>query len=359
MKRLVLGIVTLMIALAVGMPAGAEPEIHLWFSAEWKKEPESAQKIATELSKASGMHIVPQMAANYPELMDALADNTPELAYVGSMVSAVICSRHLAQPIFQAVDGKHLYAGVMIYPKGKEAGAILKESPEQIAYAVGASAGEVSAKAATAGKATLAVESHKEAVASVLGGKAKAAFVKDYWWEDHKAEYPGLEMTRVPGISENRNPDHVMLASTSVSPEIKALFYAAAFHAPELFKAQYIAPFDSSSLDFTLGLMAKAKLDPLTYSWTNASAGVAKVAKTEVAAATGKGSEILDGAKLVEQYCINCHLLKTLSFFVRDEEQWGRTVADMAKNHGVKMSEAETRVLNGYMAKNFGGARKP
>lgn len=359
MKRLVLVLVALMFSWVVIVPVGAEPEVHLWFPADWKKNSEAAQKIATELSKASGMQIVPQVAGNYPELMDALAVKTPELAYVGSMVAAVLRSRRLAQPLFQAVDGKHMYAGVMIYPKGQDPQAILKDHPSEIAYAVGATSGEVCAKAATAGKAAVAMESHQESVSALVAKKAMAAFVNDYWWDEHKGEFPGLELYRVPGISENRNPNHLLLASTSVPPEIKSLFYAAAFHAPQLFKANYIAPFDSSSLDFTLGLMGKAGLDPLTYTWTGANLGAAQAVNKDAHAALAKDGALADGGQLVEKNCQSCHLLKTLSFFARDEEQWGVTVADMVKNHGVKISEAETQVLINYMANNFGAKRKP
>lgn len=359
MKRLVLGMAAVMVCLGFGVPAWAEPEVHLWFPAEWQTKTEATEKIAAHLSRKSGMKITPRVVRNYQELMAAFEDKSPELAYVGSMVSAVLWSRRLAQPLFQAMDGEQFYAGVMLYPKGQEPLAILKEYPEEIAYAMGTSAGELSAKVASEGKAGQAKASQGEAAKAVGEGKAKAAFVKDYWWEKHKAEFPGVESYRLPGISENRNPDHVLLTSFSVSPEVKAHFFDAAIHAPELFDALYIAPFDASSLDFTLSLMSKAKVDPLTYVW----AGETNLGRTvggggKLPAAAGKEGVVLDGAQLVVTHCQNCHLLKTLSFYTRDEEQWGRTVIDMVKNHGVKLSEAEIKALNSYMANNFGANRK-
>ncbi len=45
------------------------------------------------------------------------------------------------------IIGKDLYPGVLLFPKGEDPEANLKEYPEQIAYAWGASSGESSAKA--------------------------------------------------------------------------------------------------------------------------------------------------------------------------------------------------------------------
>ncbi len=246
-------------------PAWAAPEVKLWFPSDTKAE--VAQKIADGLSLKSGMKIVPRIAKDYPEILSALSEKRPNLAYVGSMVSTIIWSRRLGNPIFQAVDGRQSYAGEMLFPTGQSPQAILHDTPTEVAYTVGASAGEVSAKAATGRKAAIMVASHDEAAGAVKAGRAKAAFVKDSWWEDNKQRFPGLEAYRVPEISESKNPDNILIASKSVTPEVKSLIAGSAYQAPELFGAEFIVPFDSSSFDFTLALMKKAGIDPLTYTW--------------------------------------------------------------------------------------------
>ena len=67
---------------------------------------------------------------------------------------------------------------------------ILAKFPEKIAFAKGASSGESSAKAATSGKASIPVANHGAASNAVKAGKAKAAVVKNWWWESNKKKFP-------------------------------------------------------------------------------------------------------------------------------------------------------------------------
>jgi len=267
MKKLVTFLLLTLVYLAPPLAASAQTEIHMWMPPNWKTKSEEAQKIADVLSERSGLKIIPRIANNYTEIMKALSEKNPELAYVGSMVQAVIFARRLGVPLFQAWDGHQSYGGVMIFTKGASPQSILKETPESVAYPAGATSGEVCAKAATGGKANMVVNDFPAAAAAVIAGKAKAAFVKDIWWDANKGNYPNLDSYQVPEISENKNPDNVMVASKFVSPELKSILLDGALDSPKIFGAEIIVPFDSSSLDFTIGLMKKAGLDPLTYSW--------------------------------------------------------------------------------------------
>lgn len=269
MKKLVTVLLLTLACLAhPAFSQATETEIHLWLPPTWKTQPEVARKLADALAQKSGLRITPHIANSYPEIMRGFSEKSPELAYVGSMVEAVVVARKLGVPLFQAMNGKHFYGGVMLFPKGDSPQSILKSSPDAVAYTLGTTAGEVCAKAATGGKAAMGgMIDFKAAADAVNIGLAKAAFVKDFWWDDNKASYPKLDFYRVPDISEAKNPDNVMLASKFVTPEIRSMLMAAALVSPQIFEADIIAPFDSSSLDFTLGLMKKAGIDPQTYSW--------------------------------------------------------------------------------------------
>jgi len=246
----------------------ADTDIHLWLPPIWKTEREKAIKIALAFSQKSGLKIVPRIANTYPEIMRAFAGEGLELAYVGSMVQAVIIARKLGTPLFQVIDGKQFYGGVMVFKKDESPQSILKSSPNGVAYTLGATAGEVCAKAATGGKAAIGgMVDFKAAADAVNMGMASAAFVKDFWWDDNKIKYPKLDFYRVPGVSEPKNPDNVVVASKSVPPELKTKLMVAAFSSPEIFGVEVIVPFDSSFLEFTLDLMKKGGIDPQTYSW--------------------------------------------------------------------------------------------
>jgi ABC-type phosphate/phosphonate transport system substrate-binding protein len=189
------------------------------------------------------------------------------LVDVGSFAQALLHARGLGVPIVQGITGQEMYAGVMIYPAGQDPEAILREHPSEVAFAAGASSGESSAKAATDGKAAVRLPSHKAVAGAVNVGKASAGFVKNWWWEANKANFPKLAMYQVPDISQLGNPDHVLTASKNVPADMRDKITAAALAHPEALGAQKVVPFDGSQLAFSLGLMKKGQIDPMTYEW--------------------------------------------------------------------------------------------
>lgn len=223
--------------------------------------------ITEALTKESGLTITPRVAANYPEIFKAFSENKDALVYAGSFAAAMLTARGLATPLVQKVDGKEMYSGVMIYPKSGESAAILRDSPTDISYAVGASSGESSAKAATGGKASVGVKDHMAAANAVKAGKAKAAFVKNWWWEANKDKFPDFGMAEIAGISVKKCPDNLLMASASVPSDIRAKVTAAAQAAKDSFGATAMAQFDGANLDFPLELMQKGGIDPKTYAW--------------------------------------------------------------------------------------------
>lgn len=230
-------------------------------------EAAKCKTITDSLSSNSKLVITPRVAKNYPELLAAFSEKKPQLAYAGSFVSSILQARNLSVPLVQAVDGREMYGGVMIYAKGQNPADILKNSPVEIAFTEGASSGESCAKAATEGKASIKVNKHGAAADAVKTGKAKAAFVKDTWWEDNKAKYPDFESYSVPGISDSKNPDNILQSSTGVSDEMRKKIADAAIAGKDAFGAQKMEVFERSKLDFSMQLMAKGKIDPKTYSW--------------------------------------------------------------------------------------------
>lgn len=265
MKR----IVALLLVLSVSFvaPVLAADSITCWFPPGYKNM-DQAQAIAGALSKGSGAEVTARVAASYPEILEAFAGKEMNLVYVGSFVQSIIMARKLGAPLVQTVDGKELYAGIMIHKIGQDPKSILNNSPEAIAYAIGASSGESSAKAATAGKANLGVSSHAAAVEAVIAGQAQAAFVKDGWWQSNQAKYPGLTIYEVPKISVKKNPDNVLTASSEVPAALAAKLKAAATANAAVFgPGAIMKPFASSQLNFSLGLMMQGKIDPLTYKW--------------------------------------------------------------------------------------------
>ncbi len=182
-------------------------------------------------------------------------------------MQTIIHARDLGTPLVQNINGKDLYSGIMVYPKGQDPQAILKNNPEQIAYTVGASSGESSAKAATKGKASIGVANHGAAANAVKAGKAKAAVVKNWWWENNKRKFPMLAVYKVPGVSEEKNPDNVLTASKVVPAQVCKKMSNAAIASKDAFGAPEMANFDKTRLEFSLALMEKGKIDPKTYSW--------------------------------------------------------------------------------------------
>lgn len=267
MKRVSFISTFISILFLVSTVAYAADSITCWFPPGWKAKGSKARAITEALSAKSGLQIKPRIAKSYPDILRAFSKNEPSLVYVGSFVQAIIAARGLGTPLVQAINGKELYSGVMVYPKGQDAKAILKNNPAQVAFAIGASSGESSAKAATAGKASIGVANHGAAVNAVKAGKAKAAVVKNWWWAANKQKFPEMEMYEVPGVSEAKNPDNVLTASKAISAESMKKITAAAIASSDIFGAKEMAPFDKSKIEFSINLMKKGKIDPMTYSW--------------------------------------------------------------------------------------------
>lgn len=247
--------------------AFASDPINLWFPPAWAAKNDQAIAIAATLSEKTGLNIQPKIAGSYPEILDAFSGNEPSLVYAGSFIQTIIHQRGLGKVLLQSVNGKEFYAGVMIHPKGEAANVILKESPEAVAFTTGASSGETSAKAATFGKAAIGVPSHRAGAEAVASGKAKAAFVKNWWWEANKDNFPELEMTSVPGVSEPKNPDNLLTASKGVPAEAVSRIVAACKENGALFGGTEMKPFNPGMLRFSAALMIRGGMDPMTYSW--------------------------------------------------------------------------------------------
>lgn len=241
--------------------------MNCWFSPGWKSKPQKAQAIAKALSNETGLTIKPRIAKSYPQILKAFDSSDQSLVYVGSFVQAIIKARGLGTALVQNINGKELYSGVLVYPKDGDPGAILKNNPEQIAFARGASSGESSAKAATGGKASIGTANHGATCAAVKAGKAKAGVVKNWWWDANKDKFPGLAMYKIPGISIEKNPDNVLTASKAVPADVQEKISAAAIKIKDAFGAPKMVKFDQSRLEYPLGLMTKGKIDPMTYSW--------------------------------------------------------------------------------------------
>lgn len=252
------------------MPAAlhaGDGAITCWFPPGWKAKATAASAIAKSLSQKSGLSIKPRVAESYPQILEAFSSDEPSLVFVGSFVQAIIAARGLGTPLAQSINGKELYSGVMVYPKGGDPEAILRDFPAEIAYTRGASSGESSAKAATAGKAAIPVKNHGAASQAVVAGKAKAAVVKNWWWEANKGQFKKLAVYEIPSVSIQKNPDNVLTASKAISNKLQAKITAAAIGSHMVFGGKDMVKFNPAILDFSLKLMEKGNIDPLTYSW--------------------------------------------------------------------------------------------
>lgn len=238
-----------------------------WFAPGWKKKAPQAKAIAKALSENSGLTIKPRIAKSYPQVLTSFSSDEKNIVYVGSFVQAIINARGIGTPLVQNINGKELYCGVMVYPKGEDPETILKNNPAEIAFAKGASSGESSAKAATGGQAAIATKNHGASCAAVKAGKAKAGVVKNWWWEANKQKFPNLAMYEMPGVSIKMNPDNVLTASNSISVETREKITAAAVASKDAFGAPKMMPFNPATLQFSLDLMKRGKIDPLTYTW--------------------------------------------------------------------------------------------
>ena len=268
MKRFVVVLLTLSFLFCLVQPLFAADTLTCWFPPGWKKKAAQAQTIAKALSAESGIKVRPRIAKSYPEILTAFSSNKPNLVYVGSFVQAIINARNLGTPLVQNVNGKEFYSGVLVYPKGGDPAAILKKDAAQIAFAVGASSGESSAKAATSGAASVGTANHGASCAAVKAGRAKAAVVKNWWWESNSSKYPELAMYEMPGVSIKKNPDNVLTASKAVPGSVQNKIQAAAIDSSSAFgKGAKMMPFSASKLAFSLELMQKGKINPKSYTW--------------------------------------------------------------------------------------------
>lgn len=238
-----------------------------WFPPSWIQKSAQAKEITDAISTHSGLTIRPRIATNYPQILKAFSSDDQNIVYVGSFVQAIIQARGLGTGLVQSVNGKELYSGVFVYPKDKNPEDLLSKYPEEIAYAKGASSGETCAMAATEGKAHLPTGNHRITCDAIKAGRAKGGFVKNWWWEANKEKYPELAVYEVPGVSLVKNPDNVLTASKAVSPETSKKIAAAALANKDVFGANKMKPFDTGSLEFSLALMQKGKIDPATYDW--------------------------------------------------------------------------------------------
>ena len=242
-------------------------ELPIYFAPTWGAKKVLANDIAEVMAKGSGLDIQPRIMHNNAELVAAFAKKEPALLYVGSMMTAILQQRGLVDPVAQGVNDKEMYSAVLIAPiaAGGDAKAIVKEAGAAISYAKGYSSGEMGAKAASDGQANVATETHEAALDAIRKGKAKAAFVKNWWWEQNQKKYPKLRMLAYPGVSELKNPDNVLSASKAVTAEDVAKIKKAVTDNYFVFQVRSFRPFEASLLKGTLELMSKAKLDPSKY----------------------------------------------------------------------------------------------
>ncbi len=267
MKKRVSLLMVLIFMTTTGLASAAE-DLTCWFPPGWKSKAAQAKEITHALSENSGLSIRPRIAKSYPEILSAFATDDQNLVYVGSFVQAIVAARKLGTPLTQTANGQEMYSGILIYPEGQDPFNLLKNNPKEIAYAVGASSGESSAKAATNGQASIGVANHGAAVNAVTVGKAKAAVVKNWWWEGNSKKFPGLKSQEIPGVSLSKNPDNVLTASKAVPAEVANKVKIAALESASAFGSDaVIVPFNPSTLSFSLGLMQKGGIDPLTYTW--------------------------------------------------------------------------------------------
>lgn len=267
MKKFITLSIVSTILFSVATLSYATEAIDCWFAPGWITKSAQAKEITDALSAHSGLTIKPRIATNYPQILKAFSSVEQNLVYVGSFVQAIIQARSLGTGLVQSINGKEFYSGVFVYPKEQDPEDLLKNYPEEIAYAKSASSGESCAMAATEGKAHLSTGNHRITCDAVKAGRAKGGFVKNWWWEANKEKYPELEVYEVSEVSLVKNPDNVLAASKAISPETSKKIIAAALANKDAFGAIEMKPFDTTNLEFSLALMQKGKIDPATYDW--------------------------------------------------------------------------------------------
>ncbi|NWF93610.1 MAG: PhnD/SsuA/transferrin family substrate-binding protein [Syntrophaceae bacterium] len=268
MKRIIILFLFLLIFLSIPVVTSAA-ELTLYYPPDWAERAPKAKAIAEALSQSSGLTIQPRIAQSRPEIIEAFSQRKPALVFVGSFVQAMLFRRGLSVPIVQGVNGKEFYTSVLIAPSsaGTDPKTIVKNAGSAVAYAKGTSAGESAAKAATGGKAEIAMDNPTAAVNAVKTGRAKCAFVKKSWWEERRANFEGINHFDYPGVSEYRHPDLVLSANKAVSSEDLVRIKLAALKNANVFGVRFFREFDPSLLEPTIDLMKRGKIDPKTYTW--------------------------------------------------------------------------------------------
>ncbi len=243
--------------------------ILLYYPPDWTTKAPRAKAIAEALAKESGLDIQPRIAQSYPEIIAAFSQKEPVLVYVGSFAQGLLFARGLSIPLVQAIDGKQFYTSVLIAPAalGQDPVAIVKGAGAAVAYCKGASSGESGAKAATEGKAEVGTNNHLAAVNAIKVGKAKCAFVKNWWWEGEKTKFEGMNQLDYPGVSDQKNPDNVLSANKTVSSQDVSKIRESVVKLTTVFGVQSFSDFDPALLEPTINLMKKGKIDPQTYNW--------------------------------------------------------------------------------------------
>lgn len=265
-KRMVAVLTAALLGVLPGLALAGE--IPLYFPPDWKEKAAKAKEIAEAMAKSSGLEIKPRVVASNPDILAAFAKGEPAAVYVGSLVSTLIQSRGLGTPLAQGITGKEMYAPVLIAPQAAaSAEAALKEAGDAVSYAKGATSGELGAKAATGGKANVAANNHEAALNAVKAGKAKAAFVKNWWWDGNKEKFAEFKRIDMPGISDTQNPDNVLSVSKGVSADDAAKIKKAAADNAAAFGVTSFKDVTPAVFDSTLGLIKRAGYDAATYTW--------------------------------------------------------------------------------------------
>jgi hypothetical protein len=112
-----------------------------------------------------------------------------------------------------------------------------------------------------------------------VAGPTRAAVTRAPQARANKAKYPELDVHRVPGVSDAKNPDNVLTASKSLDAGVRSKLKAAALAAPAAFGAKSMAEVDGD-LSFTVSLMRKGKIDPAATCSSDAGAAPARASPT-------------------------------------------------------------------------------
>ncbi len=247
----------------------ASAEISLIFPPEWLDRGLKAKNIASELSIRTGLTIQPVLAESYPEIIEAFSKKEPVLGYFGSFVHAILYSRNLCVPVAQGGDGHEFYNGIMIVPRDEayDPFTIIERAGTKVAFCYGTSSGEGAAKAASKRKAALGYDSHQAVVDAVRDGTAKAAFVKNWWWEENKARYEDLKSINHPIISSYKHPDNILCVSRFFPSEYLLKFRKEIVNCHAVFGVKFFYEVRAGIIEQTFELLSLAGIDPVAYKW--------------------------------------------------------------------------------------------